>query len=96
MLSQLAWCVRRLRHCGVTVVDVILERVSGWHEDRFMLEEAIFRARKRDAIVIAESSDRFIRPRDYHTEKRPEAMATVWEHEELKKMAAGNTIGNYT
>ena len=65
---------------------------SGWiHPDHFRLrfERAITEAKRLNAILLAESTDRFIRPESYRSDTRWDAWPTVDEFERLKEMADG-------
>ncbi len=59
---------------GGVVVGVVRHVGSGW--DGPWLIKAVARARMCGAVLLAESTDRFIRPLDYHSKRNPDAQAT--------------------
>jgi DNA invertase Pin-like site-specific DNA recombinase len=74
---------------GGIVIAKFREVVSGWDSDRPVLAAAIEKAKESGAILLAESADRFIRSKDFHTRKNPGALPSVAEFEELKRITAG-------
>lgn len=77
-------------HIKIEIVAVIKETASGWSYDKIELEKATIVADEYDAIVVlAESSDRFVRSRFYHSHKNPDVLPNVREYEALKRESGG-------
>ena len=80
-------------HVKIDIVDRIKETASGWSYDKIELEKATIIADEYDAIVVlAESSDRFVRSKFYHSYKNPNVLPTVREYEVLKRETGGVTL----
>jgi len=82
--------------CGAIVVDVFEIVGSGLDTGEYgteehlgMLARAAAKARKEGAILLAESTDRFIRPDFYHSNKCPGALPRTRELDILQEMTLG-------
>jgi DNA invertase Pin-like site-specific DNA recombinase len=82
---------RWLEDNGATVVAVYRDVASGWNADRPGLMAALEKAREVGAIVVARSTDRFIRSIDY-TPENPQLQPTVEEYEKLRLATNGVTL----
>jgi len=69
------------------VVEVVHDIGPGW--DLTWLCDAAARAQKHGAILLAETTDRFIRPREYHSAKRPDARPSKVDFKALRNTVAG-------
>lgn len=89
--------LRRIsKELGLTVIACFRCTESGWDLDNPVLAGAIRYARLNDAVLLAESTDRFLRSRDYKTEKNfNNAIPTVAQLAELSRQAAGVTLATY-
>lgn len=87
--QQLAGLREQMKRYGVLIVAEFKETGSGWEIDRERLKAAARRARKTGTVVVAESTDRFIRSKNYHSKKNPSARPTVAEFEALKQATRG-------
>lgn len=76
------------RH-GLRVLRCFYEVGSGWRRDREGLQMAATFAAKHNAVLLAESTGRFIRNRNYHSELRPEVCPTDRELEDLRADTQG-------
>lgn len=76
---------------GLAVAKVIRSIGSGAGSDRTALEVAIELARENEAVVLAESTDRFLRAADY-SKKNQHRTASVSEFEQLAELADGVTL----
>ncbi len=82
---------RELQKRNIPVVGCFREICSGWvlNDDRFALVYAVKKAKKHKAkittVLVASSSDRFLRNK-YFTTKKPDILPTEAEFEELKKL----------
>jgi DNA invertase Pin-like site-specific DNA recombinase len=80
---------RKLKKLSVPVIDCFYEVKSGWitGHKRGILRQAICKAQQYpNAVIVATSTDRFLRNRNFTTDK-PDLMPTVEEFETLKKIA---------
>jgi hypothetical protein len=90
LFSQLRTSRRQLETLGLKVVAMFRDIASGWQwEDRPGLRNAIQLAKKGGAIVVAESTDRFIRSEAFHTKNNPGAQPTQDEFRRLQRIADG-------
>lgn len=80
---------------GIEVVAVFRAEAFGWDCDRRELEEACRVAKEHGAIVLAETTDRFVRPRSYHSEKNPDAQPTPNNIDDLRISAQGVTLATH-
>lgn len=71
---------------GCIVVYEHLYVGSGWKP---FLEPAVERAHKYGAVIVAESTDRFVRTRRYHSSKNPNARLSEWNLRILRETAEG-------
>jgi DNA invertase Pin-like site-specific DNA recombinase len=90
--DQIAACRGELERLGLSVIEEFGEISSGWLIDTFERERfvaACTLARRRDAIVVAESVDRFLRNVRFNTHERKDATPTIAEFEKLQDLADG-------
>lgn len=80
---------QELEKLGTDIVGDCQAVVSGWDEDRETLRVAARKARKAGAVLLAESTDRLIRSKAFHTKRNPGAQPTVQEFEELLRATQG-------
>jgi hypothetical protein len=71
--AQSEWCRKSLVERGYELFSEFLEVASGWAEDRDVLIRAAKKAKQIGAVLVAESTDRFIRPRYFNPSKNPDA-----------------------
>ncbi|MGD8785920.1 MAG: recombinase family protein [Phycisphaerales bacterium] len=80
-----------LKKHNIPIVECYREVSSGWilDEDRGALVKAVKETKKhrgkKNIVIVATSSDRFLR-NEYFTTKNPDILPTVAEFEELKKL----------
>ena len=79
-------------HVKVEIVAVIFETASGWSSDRIELEIASLIAKEHNAILVAESSCRFVRSKRFHSNKKPDVLPTIYEYENLIRDTEGVTL----
>jgi hypothetical protein len=79
--DQEVWLRREVEALGGTVVDVFPAVVSGWDNDRSAFKLAAETVGQHGAILVAESTDRFLRSRSYSSSKNPSAQPnrTEWD-----------------
>ncbi len=82
--DYLRYAIERL---GILVLRPFHDTCSGHDLNRPGLDMAIAYALKHDAILVAESTDRFLRPADCHTDQH--ARPTKEQFEELARLARG-------
>ena len=76
--------------CG-TVVDNFRWKGSGWDPD--WIAAAVLRARRMGAtVLLAETTDRFIRNLHYHSVNNPDLQATDEQLDEVARLADGMTL----
>jgi hypothetical protein len=81
-----------VRHYGVPIVAEFRGLASGWRVARGRLSDAADYDRTSGTVVVAESTDRFIRSERFHTKKNPSAQPTTAEFEALKRVTKGVTL----
>lgn len=84
LTGQMDWLRKWVRHYGIPIVAEFKDVGSGWKIDRGRLRGAASFDRRSGTVVVAESTDRFIRSEDYHSQKNPSAQPTIDEFEALK------------
>jgi len=80
---------RKLKKPNVPIVGYYREVSSGWildYDERRVLVNATKEAIKQKAVIVAASSDRFLRNRDFNTKTNPDVLPTEAEYERLKKL----------
>ncbi|OHB56570.1 MAG: hypothetical protein A2Y12_04665 [Planctomycetes bacterium GWF2_42_9] len=65
---------------------------SGWKDAQGRLQGAVEMASQTGAIIVTESTDRFIRNIDYHSKNNPSTQPNVAEYERLNQIAGGVTL----
>jgi hypothetical protein len=83
---------KKLRRRGIPFITCFREVGSGWVVDhtRGELRRAVRRARQYDnAVILAASSDRFLRNKFYNSQNNPEVLPTQAEFEKLRKLTKG-------
>jgi hypothetical protein len=75
------------RSRGLKVVGIDSHVGPGWHLCH--LYGAMIDAEDRGAVLLAETVDRFIRPRHYHSANNPNAVPTMADMEDLARYAQG-------
>jgi hypothetical protein len=91
LFGQERQCRKRLRVLGVTIIAVFREVGPGWDfdlADRYALVQAVRCAMQHEAIVVAESTSRFIRSFEY-SNKNQHACPRKAEYEALRKLTQG-------
>ena len=89
-LAQRERLLRAARKYGLEVVAVIIDvRRAKRHSKRGSLLRAFAIAKERDAFVLAYATNRFIRSDKHNSVKRPDAVPTEDEFEELAALADG-------
>lgn len=87
---------RAAKRLGLVVVDSYHEVTSGWIVDlpfgRTGLTWAAEAAKENDAIVLAESTDRFLRNRKFNSKKCPDLLPTKADFEELRRLTWSVTL----
>lgn len=73
----------------IIVVAIFVEVASGWSNDRKQLVMAAKKAKSHRAILLAESTCRFIRSRNYHPFLNSDILPTISEYESLVKATKG-------
>ena len=73
----------------VKIIKIYYEVASGWDKDRPELIKAAQTAKKYDAVIVAESSCRFVRNRLFHSNKNPDVLPTTYDYEKLMKDGDG-------
>lgn len=87
LLDQRVNLQRIAEQAGATVVDVLAVAASGFNPD--WLFPATVQAMRTGAILLAESTDRFIRNSEFHSAKRPNLQATERELRHLEILTEG-------
>ena len=77
-----------LKKLNIHVLCCYREIGSGWvlDEDRLPLVNAVNEAKRRQAVIITTSADRFLRNIDFHTKQNSDALPTEAEFELLKEL----------
>ena len=78
------------KHFGVHVIDVV--RRVGPGTDPCWLVAAVEKAKRCNAKLFAESTDRFIRHPAYHSKSNPDAQAREPDLQDLQVWTAGVTL----
>src|SRR5581483_4184580 len=92
--DQEAFCRRVLKRFRIRVIAVFSEVESGWRfdsDDRERLEAAAAFALRHNAILVAESTSRFIRSRRY-SKLNQHTTPTTLEYETLRELTLGVTL----
>ena len=84
LLKIIRW-YRKKYNIKIHIVAIFEEVASGWRNDRTILEKAALMARDYNAVLVAESSCRFLRNRSYHSSDSPEALPNNREYYNLIK-----------
>ena len=66
---------------NIDVVAVFEETASGWNGDRKILMAAARTAKMCGAILVTESTCRFVRNKNYHSIENPDVLPTASEYE---------------
>ena len=74
---------------SVGAIVVLVIRYVGSGVNPWWVERAAMFAQQHGAILLAESTDRFIRPLDYHSKRNPHAKPTRMDLDDLRFYAAG-------
>lgn len=90
--DQLVSLRRAVEKYKVPIVCEFKEIGSGWWHERERLQAAARRAFDERAVILAESTDRFIRSIYYDTKKNPSAQPSSLEYEELLRVTTGVTL----
>ncbi len=77
---------------AIPIVCEFKEVGSGWWHERERLDAAARRALDEGAVLLAESTDRFIRSIYYDSKRNPSAQPSVPEYEELRRATKGVTL----
>ena len=80
---------REIEGLGFVVIDRIQEVSSGWQEYRDGLLLAAEIARENNAVIVAESTTRFIRSRDYNSKTNWKVKPTKAEYRRLQRETQG-------
>jgi len=83
--------LRELEKLGVVVLRVFREVGSGWHDDLVVRSAAAEYAAEHNAVLVAESADRFLRSASYSKENQS-VLPTLAEWEALRKATGGVTL----
>lgn len=86
---------RECRALGFDVLRTFGEIGSGHNYFRRTLEEAVAYARRFDAIVVAEATNRFVRPRLYSPSTFPDAPYALDELDRIAEIAGGVTLATF-
>ena len=78
----------------IDIVAVFQETASGWAEDRTKLIDAARTAKVCNAVLVAESSCRFLRSGRFHSSQKPDVLPTIYEYENLMKDTEGATLAS--
>jgi len=78
---------RQVERSGGTVIGVVKRSISG--VDPFWLGKAVALAKKTGTIILAESTDRFIRHPSYHSKNEPDWQARHIDLDRLRYVADG-------
>lgn len=82
--------LRAAKKYRLEVIDIIIDvKPAKRHSKRLALREAFAVAQQHDAFVLAYATNRLIRGQDHHSTKRPDAVPTREEFEELAALADG-------
>lgn len=82
--GQFNWLQKRLKRYGnVRIIAEIKDVASGWKEERDGLKRAAAIALKNGAIILTETTDRYIRSPYYHSQKNPSVQPTDAEYMDL-------------
>lgn len=76
----------------IDIVAVFNEVASGGKNDRKWLIAAADTAKKLGVVLLAESTCRFIRNKDYHSSLNPDILPTIDEYEALVSATKGVTL----
>ncbi len=91
--GQFDYQKKNLKHYkNIIVIAVIKDVASGWREERDGLKLAAEIALDNDAIVLAESTGRYIRSPYYNSHRNPSAQPTNIEFADLIKSFHGVTL----
>lgn len=86
---------RQLRGRGFKVLKVFDEIGSGWLPNRPALELAVEFARRHNAIVIAEATNRYVRPYYYHPRSFPNAPYLDSGLKRIARIGDGVTLATF-
>ncbi|MHC4124663.1 MAG: recombinase family protein [Planctomycetota bacterium] len=86
---------RLKQYKNVSVIAEIRDIASGWKEERSGLQEAVEVALRKGAVILAESTDRYIRSVYYHSETNPSVQPTDAEYKELMRLCKGVTLSTW-
>lgn len=75
---------RYLESFEVKIIGIFREVISGYVRNCGRLKTAAKEAKKTGAVILAESTDRFVRNIDYNSKTNPNAQPTVEEFEYIK------------
>ncbi|MCC6127293.1 MAG: recombinase family protein [Pirellulales bacterium] len=81
--AQEFWSRNSLKSYKVEIIDAFCETASGWANDRTRLIAAAELAKREEAVLVAVSTDRFIRSKAFTTDTNPDVLPTVEEYEAL-------------
>ncbi len=86
---------RALQRLGIPVVAAFLHVGPGWDLHGGRLAQAVQRAREHGAILVAETTDRFLRHPGYHSRENPDARPTEAQFRELARLAGGVVLATH-
>lgn len=93
--DQEAYLRHKATKRGFAVVGVVLHTGSGWVIGNPDFLRAVRMARRRGAILLAETTDRFVRHKDYHSDTNFNAQASESQLAELSRLADGVVLATY-
>ena len=83
---------RKKNDCNIHITTTFEEVASGWENDRTQLIDAARTAKVCNAVLVAESTCRFLRSDRFHSNKRPNVLPTIYEYENLVTDTQGVTL----
>jgi hypothetical protein len=86
LADEVANLRREAERRGLIVIGIHAYVGSGWNPD---LYPALTLAWEHGAVILAESVDRLMRPRDFHSQKNPTAVLSLGDLRTLHHLAAG-------
>lgn len=83
---------RKKNDCNIHITTTFKEVASGWEDDRTRLIDAARTAKACNAVLVAESTCRFLRSARFHSNKKPGVLPTIYEYESLVNDTQGVTL----
>jgi len=87
LIDQEMFLRQQVARAGGVVVGVVAKAISGF--DPWWLARAAVLAKKHNAVIVAESTDRFIRHPGYHSCRWPDAQARPGDLQDLQQVTDG-------